>query len=59
MLQPEDALPDIEIETDEMFQNAGEKANRIKPQRIHRVGVGINGEVMALMQMYEPISFVF
>ncbi|RKU11972.1 hypothetical protein C6501_01570, partial [Candidatus Poribacteria bacterium] len=25
MLQPEDALPDTEIETDEMFQNAGEK----------------------------------
>ena len=25
MLQPEDALPDTETETDEMFQNAGEK----------------------------------
>ncbi|RKU10021.1 hypothetical protein C6501_14185 [Candidatus Poribacteria bacterium] len=25
MLQPEDALPDTEIETDEMFQNVGEK----------------------------------
>ena len=27
-LQPEDALPDTEVETDEMFQNAGEKGDR-------------------------------
>ena len=27
MLQPEDALPDIATETDEMFQNAGEKGD--------------------------------
>ena len=27
MLQPEDALPDTETETDEMFQNAGEKGD--------------------------------
>ncbi len=27
-LQPEDALPDAEVETDEMFQNAGEKGDR-------------------------------
>ena len=26
-LQPEDALPDAEVETDEMFQNAGEKGD--------------------------------
>ena len=27
-IQPEDALPDAEVETDEMFQNAGEKGER-------------------------------
>lgn len=27
-LQPEDALPDAEVETDEMFQSAGEKGDR-------------------------------
>ena len=27
-MQPEDALPDAEVETDEMFQNAGEKGDR-------------------------------
>lgn len=27
-IQPEDALPDAEVETDEMFQNAGEKGDR-------------------------------
>ena len=27
-IQPEDALPDAEVETDEMFQNAGEKGDK-------------------------------
>lgn len=27
-MQPEDALPDAQVETDEMFQNAGEKGDR-------------------------------
>ena len=58
MLQPEDALPDTEIETDEMFQNAGEKGDpHLNPSDPHRVGAGINAEVMALMQMTaHPLS---
>ena len=39
------ALPDAEVETDEMFQNAGEKGDKHVDVRIRRVGVAINWDL--------------
>ena len=50
-IQPEAALPDAEVETDEMFQNAGEKGDKHVDLRILRVGVAINAGDMGLMTM--------
>ena len=50
-IQPEDALPDAEVETDEMFQNAGEKGIGTLMLRIRRVGVAINARDTGLMLM--------
>ena len=48
-IQPEDALSNAEVETDEMFQNAGEKAINTLRLRIRRIIVVINGVDTALM----------
>ena len=49
-IQPEAALPDAEVETDEMFQNAGEKGDKHVDASDLRVGVAIKGD-MGLMTM--------
>ena len=50
-IQPEDALVDAEVETDEMFQNSGEKGERHLDASDPRVGVVINVVDTGLMKM--------
>ena len=51
-MQPSSALPDTVVETDEMFQNAGEKRISIRTPQTHRGDVPTNVESAAPIDRY-------
>lgn len=56
-LQPQEPLPDRQTETDEMFQNAGEKGNPIAILMTHHANEPTNGVDTAPMTMTDhPLS---